>query len=222
MQEQQFFDPSTPTGFDDGKVLKSKIFKPLRNSKTGNFFSYSYDVIERNRSANSDGNIEWVTGAPQDMQAQIESIRVIHDKIYRMKIQMKGLAKKGTQYQMEEMQERVNRELAKIDEIIYPENEREYVESSESKRVRLDNQKELTLDAGTIAALQGQPAPGSTSDASVAEAKLKLAEETMAKMQTAIDDNAQGNDSEKDDEIAMLRNELAKPPSRRKAEFKPK
>jgi len=224
-QNQDYYNPSTQDGFDDGTVLKAKAFRPIRNRKTNNFFSYSYNLIERNRSGNSDSNMEWVTKAPPEMQRKIDAIRVVHEEVRVLYDRMKVLAKKGTQFQVDELKEVIAEKFSDINEIIYPVADRVYVESSEAKRARLEQQNELTLDAASIAALRGQPVAGSTADSSIAEAKLKLANEKIANMQASIDDAAKGGDSEmsqdeKDAEIAMLREQLKKSPSRRKAEFK--
>lgn len=225
-QQQDFYNPSTQDGFDDGMVLQPVTFKPFRNRKTNNFFSYSYNLMERNRSGNSDSNMEWVTKAPAEMQRKIDAVREIHEKVRGLFDKMKVLAKKGTQYQVDELKEVIDGKFDEINELIYPVGVREYIESAEAKRLRLENQNELTLDAGSIAALRGEAAPavmGSTADASIAEAKLQVAEEKLKKMQAAIDSNAQETtQDEKDAEIAMLRKELDKSPSRRKAEFKTK
>jgi len=188
---QDYYNPSTQDGFDNGMVLKPIVFKPLKNIKTGNFFSYSYDVIERNKSANGDQSIRWVTNAPAEMQAKIDKVIKIHDHIVEMKLKLKKIAKKGTQYQKEEMEEQIAEQFLVIDGIIYPENERKFVESHESKRVRLEQQNELKLDEASIAALRGAPAApmGSTADASIAEAKLKLAQQQLAEMEEQ--DNAE-------------------------------
>lgn len=229
-QQQDFYNPSTQDGFDDGMVLKPIVFKPFKNRKTGKFFSYSYGLMERNRSGNSDSNMDWVSKAPAKMQRKIDAVREIHETVRGLYDKMKVLAKKGTQYQVDELKEVIAGKFDEINEIIYPESERKFVESAEAIRLRLENQNELTLDAGSIAALRGEVVPmaavGSTADVSIAEAKLAVAEEKLKKMQEAIDSNAQDDgeksQDEKDAEIEMLREELKKSPSRRKAAFKNK
>lgn len=215
-----FYNPSTPEGNDDGMVLKPIVFKPFKNTKTNNFFSYAYDVIERNQSANADSDIEWVHGAPEKIQRKIDAVKKLHDKIKEKRAYLKKKAKRLSLDRKDEIQEEIAEIFMEIDEVIYPESERVYVESKESIRFRKEQQNELTLDAASIAALTGNPQQqivGSTADASIAQAKLELAEQRLAEIEEQ--DNTELEEMKAKLEEAQA--ELKKPPSRRKAGFKP-
>ena len=184
MSKQQYFDPNTLPGNNNETVLKPKIFKPLMNIKTGNFFSYSYGTAERGQSPNAGDNMRWVTEAPTEMQDKIDKVRGVHRIITGMYTQLKKISKKGTAYQKEEMQDKIAEQFEIINEIIYPKSEHEYVESKEGRRFRLEQQGELKLDAESIAALTaGAPVAGSTADASITQAKLEVAEQRIADME---------------------------------------
>jgi len=221
MPQKEYYDPAREVEGRNGEgvVLKPKPFKPLKNIKTGNFFSYSFAMAEHNTSINNDPNIVWVDGAPPEMQDKINSLRAMHahartlhdELIQSMKDQDKpGVrrAKKAiTDFQVE------------TDEFIYPISEREYVESRESKRFRLEQQNELTLDAASIAALR-QPlaSAGSTADASLAQAKLDVALQKIADLEAAAAElliDAPGG-------ILNEEKPTAKRPARPKAAVKPK
>ena len=219
-RNEDYYDPSTPEGNDDGMVLKPIVFKPLKNTKTGNFFSYAFGVINRNKSINADNEIQWVHGAPAEIQRKVDAVRELHEKIVKMYVHLKKIAKKGTALQKEEMEEKIAEVFLQINQVIYPDNEREFIESKEAKRFRQEQLNELTLDAQSIAALTGkaQPAMGSTADASIAQAKL---ENALAQIKELEEQDSNQELIDAQSQIAEMQAELDKPPSRRKAGFKP-
>lgn len=190
-QKPLFFDPATAvTGRQgEGIVLKPRPFKPLRNTKTGNFFSYSFAVINRNRSPNSSNNMEWVSAAPIEMQKRIDHVRTMHNDLVVLHADLVQAMKDEDKPATRRAEAAIKKQTAAIGDYIYPEEEREYVESHEAKRFRLEQQNELTLDAASIAALRGDGAPmGTTADASIAQAKLEVAEAKIKKLEEEAKD----------------------------------
>ncbi|RKZ91541.1 MAG: hypothetical protein DRQ40_09765 [Gammaproteobacteria bacterium] len=184
---QTYYDPASEqdgrTG--DGIVLKSRPFKPLRNRKTLNFFSYSYDLAERHKSSNGNSNIQWVYGAPEEMQKRIDTVSSMHDVTVDLHADLVQAMKDEDKPAIRKATAAIKTQTEAIDEFIYPESEHEYVESKEAKRFRLEQQNELTLDAASIAALRGEVAApmGSTADASIAQAKLEVAMKRIAELE---------------------------------------
>lgn len=186
-QQKNYYDPETEQDGrqGDGVVLKPRPFKPLKNTKTNNFFSYSYAVAERNASANNDFDIIWVHGAPKELQKRIDTVEKMHRDAVQLHEELVQAMKDEYKPGIRLATKAFNKQLVAIDEFIYPVSEREYVESKEAKRFRLEQVNELTLDAASIAALQsGMQAPmGSTADASIAQAKLEVAEQRIKELE---------------------------------------
>jgi len=220
MPQKDYYDPAQDADGRNGEgvVLKPKPFKPLKNIKTGNFFSYSFAMAEHNTSINNDPNIMWVDGAPKVMQEKINTLRDMHAharSLHRDLIQcMKDEDKPGVR-----RAERAIKDFQiEIDEFIYPISEREYVESQEAKRFRLEQQNELTLDAASIAALREPLAPaGSTADVSLAQAKLEVALQKIAELESAAKLSTSATSG-----ILEENKPAAKRPERPKVSAKPK
>lgn len=205
MQPQSsFYDPDLEGLSKDMQiVLKGKPFKPLRNKKTGNFFSYSYDTATRNSSANANDDIEWVdhtdTSIPKPIRDKIKKVRELHNDMVQLHLNMKEAVMDEDKSAIRKIKRQITELKEIINQTIYPEAEREYVESKEAERFRLEQQGELKLDAASIAALTGNKGAGSTADLSIAEAKLQESEKKAAEMQKrmdlmqkALDEQAQG------------------------------
>lgn len=198
MQAQQnFYDPSLDGLANDMRiVLLGKPFKPLRNIKTGHFFSYSYGVAERNKSANMDNDIEWIDfnnpNIPEKIREKARQVYAFHKEIVKAHEARLKASKFKNLERVEELTERIEEMFEEMDEIIYPPSERKYVESKEAERYRLEQQGELKLDAASIAALtRDSVVPGATADASIAEAKLDVAQKRIDELQAALDKQLQ-------------------------------
>lgn len=209
-QQQDYYDPALEGLAKDMQiVLKIVPFKPLYNRKTGNFFSYSYSTATRNQSANADDDIEWINftneNIPKDIRDKARKLKGLHEDMVILHAKLRKAAHFKNLERVEELEEEIKEFYTVIDDAIYPESERKYIESKEAERFRLDQQGELKLDAASIAALTAganQP-PGATADASIAQAKLEVAEkdaqamrERMAEMQAVIDAQAQAQPEE--------------------------
>lgn len=168
-----------------GLVLKNLEFKPLINIKTNNDFSYSYALMARNNSVNSAGNLRWKNEAEYPAIAKkLTALREKHEALEELHSEMKLAVKDEDRRAQRGIVKDIKAMHIEIGFIIHPEAEREYVESRQAKHIRLKQQNELKLDAGTIAALTGKaPTDG------VAEAKLKLANEKIAELEAEKADN---------------------------------
>ena len=186
MPQKEYYNPDTEIDgrMGEGLVLKPRPFKPLKNIKTGNFFSYSFATAERNNSINNDPDIIWVHNAPPEMQDKIDTLNQMHQHVKSLHDELVQCMKDEDKPGIRRAEKTIIDFNLEIDEFIYPESEREYVESLEAKRVRLEQQNELTLDAASIAALREPLAPmGSTADASLAQAKLEIALQKIADLE---------------------------------------
>lgn len=182
MEQTTYFDPDAKVVEPRHLIPKHKPFKPLRNVKTGNFFSYSFPVIFRNRSSNSDNEIVWVTDAPDHIQEKIDKIREMHEQAVRIHAKREQADKERNVSKVKELTTQFEAIMADIDEVIYPKAEREYVESAQSQYLKEKESREMKLDKESLTALRGEE-PGSTADTAVLEAKLKLAEEKLKAME---------------------------------------
>lgn len=184
---------------DGFKVLKPKPLKVFRNTRTGNLFGYSFNLIQYNMSANSDMELKWIDNASDKEQAVINKIRSMHNEIVRTVEKHDQAVKDKNNTLARELKHRKAQQLKEIDLVVYPMNEREYVESKEDKRFRLQQQNELKLDAGTIAALSGNNGQGVElvkKDLEIEKLKGKLAAkefQSQAKHETS-DDSGEGID----------------------------
>lgn len=188
--QQQFYDPALD-GLAQNMtiVLKGKPFKPLYNKKTRNFFSYSYDLAERNDSANNDSDMTWVSTSddrvPKYIQDKVREVKKLHYQVKDLREEYEEAEKDEDRRYMRQLRKQIALKMQEIDFIILPEAEREFVESKEAERYRKETQNELTLDANSIAALMGrspQQISGTTADASIAQAKLEEANKQIAKL----------------------------------------
>lgn len=203
MQPQQdYYDPSLDGLSQDMQiVLKGKPFKPLHNVKTGNFFSYSFAVAERNKSANADNDIEWIdynnSKIPKKIRDKTKKVFELHKELVSLHSDLKEAVEDEDKGSVRRIKKSITKMFVDMDELIYPEAEREYVESKEAERYRLEQQGELKLDAASIAALTGAQHtvdvnPGATADASIAQAKLEVAQKRIDELQNALDTQVQG------------------------------
>jgi len=144
------------TGIDPSEhALKVTTFRPLVNIKTRNFFAYSYKVLARNKSPNSESLIHWVTGAPEHIQSKIEEVKSLHFDLSAMHSDMELAAKDGDKGTMRRLKREIVNITAKIDEVCYPLEERQKVETAQSKLLKQEksNSVEVSISpASPIAA----------------------------------------------------------------------
>jgi len=130
--------------------------------------------------------MQWVYGAPDDLQDKIDTVEKMHEFAVELNEDLVTAMKDEDKPAIRKAKADIKDHMLEIDLFMFPDDERQYVESKESRRFRLEQQNELTLDAASIAALRGGSVEsGSTSDASVAHAKRDLALEKIKELEGA-------------------------------------
>jgi len=138
-------DPSEHT-------LKVPMFRPLVNVKTRNFFAYSFAILTRNKSANSESSIHWVTGAPDHIQEKIEHVKSLHHNLDSLYSDMDFAAKDGDRGLLRSLKRKVSGLTTEIDEVCYPLDERRKVETAQSALLKLEksNKVEVAISPTSI------------------------------------------------------------------------
>lgn len=211
MEQPTYFDPDAEVVEPQHLVPKHKPFKPLRNIRTGNFFSYSFPVVFRNRSPNSDNEIVWVEGAPEHIQEKIDTIKDMHNEAVKIHMAREKADKARDVAKVRALTIQFNKILEDIEEVIYPKAEREYVESAQAKYLKEKESREMKLDRESLSALRGEAVPGSNEEAAVLKAKLKLTEEKLKALESTEEAQAA---------VDPVAAEPVKPASRKKASVK--